>query len=296
MYVGSPLTQAGLAEQLTGLQHDLERLQSLIPEAIKFVQIPSEPVVIEQRKVFKFERSFYPCTVSPELKISLYPQTPLEVSSEIYEIDPKEIDEVKLNTVVVENTPLYKCTIILHNQDKIRFRSSHFERIDSLFKMLQHPAPCKVLNLRKSRVAYICGQKYNLGKALYPLLRNMYAIEFLWEPEGKIGKNHVLFYIKEGSPSREPQQVDLDCWIHEANKRSGGNGVYLLIEYGNNRMDSRRLPGSGIFMDDLQKRKPVVLRILREEERGPNDLEKLAGEVAELVDQVSGSGLEKESL
>jgi hypothetical protein len=300
MNVGTPLAQPSLSAQLEGLQQDLQHLLSLIPDAVKFAQKPAEPIEIISLKRFEVEKNFIPCSVTPELKINWFrseDQPPLEVNSRSKrEIDHKEIDEVKLETIVVENTPFYKCTVVLLNGDKINFRSSSLERINSLFKMLQPPVPCKILNLRKTRVAYNSGLGW-LEKGLYDLLRDKFAIELRKEPEGgKIGKNHVLFFVMEGSPARQPQQPDLDSWIYQANIRSGGNGVYLLVEFSGNQMSAQRIPGSGIFMNEPQKRKPVVLRILRQQERGASDIGKLADEIAQLVDQVSGTGLEKASI
>jgi hypothetical protein len=291
-----------LSEKLAGLQQDLQRLESLIPDAVKFVQKPSEkPVEIAPRKVIKFEKRFSHCYVSSDLKINFFKssdqQLQLEVDFFRSKITYEEIDEVKLKTAVVENIPLYKCTIILQNRNKVRFRSSSHEKINLFFKWLQPPIPCKVMELRKRRLAYAVGNQQSLGRDFSVLLKSKFAIELLAEePDGKIGKGHVLFYVYQGSPSRQPQQPDLDSWIREANKRSGGHGVYLLVEWGQNIMDARRMNESGIFMNDPEKRKPVVLRILREQERGLNDLEKLAEEVAKLIDQVSGTGLEKEAI
>lgn len=312
-----------LETHLELVQQGLKEIKGLIPEGSdlltrtrKVEQSVFETVQPGEKRVGSDHR-LRMCTVSSDLVVKLLDQTsdrePLQViidRSADWKMTREDVAQVKLKTVLVGNDLHYECVLTLKEKnEKIRFMSNSADKIRQLFnwvKMPEQPTTCKLLALQKSRVAYVRGHvapdvnEHPLMKKLSVVLQQEYNIGLQREPDDGAGKfPYVLFYLFMQPSSRLPQTEDLARWSGDANKRSGGNGVWLIVvpdQYKNSvqPVDSRMLPQSGLFMNEPQKSIPRVLSILAkpEDQYEETAVHELAKEMCLLVDKVSGDGLD----
>lgn len=308
-----------LSQRVNSLQQELAKarneLQTLMAQRSEMSQrVQPDPTANVLQKSPVAERIFRACTVSPNLEI-LFQEDPLDGESLKVCLDPsmstqmkrEEVDEVNMNTVLMGGTPHHEL-ILKSREGKIRFASKSLENIRQLFSSIMKPDPdllksCKLFSLQKPRVAYITGaMKDGLGDPwtshLSKVLRDQYGISLQKEPkEGAVERPYVLFNVFQ-KQLRNPSPLTLRSWSNENNLRSGGNGVWLVLENVRYKdqcdaLGSPELTESGLFMNEPHRRIPRVLTFsdTYKSEDITKKVNALAHEIADLVDKVSDEGV-----
>jgi hypothetical protein len=254
------------------------------------------------RRIFNVTTGWWPCTVSPELEVRLRKedtQDCLKVNfdpSTGVQIHQTAIAKVKSVTRVKYGTAesQYECIVITKESEKIRFICPSSEMIRQLFVLFDQPATCQLFSLHQRRIAYIKDYNDRTQIRLVELLREElmkeFNIDLQFEPENGTKSPYPLFYIlKTWQTILRKDQIA--HWSGENNKRSGGNGVWL-VDY-HLRFDisvnCEHFPQSGLFMNDPIRMIPTVLKINHgdsgnSESYEPAEVKRLAIEMSRLVE------------